>query len=190
MKFNDLNYDVCEYLEGLNISYKEMQEYLVIKVSPSQISKAFKKYGIKHKTKIERIQNETIKKGIPLKELAKRYNVSERTISYAKEKGFKKMIRYSIIKNDDEIDIKIIGHSNYDIEGKDIVCASISSLIQYTERVLTTLKENIESYQEKGFYRLKIKKPLHITKQIIITLKDTIKEIEKQYPLNVKECNE
>lgn len=190
MKFNDLDYDTCIFLEGLNISYKEMQKYLEIKTSPSQISKKFKNYGIRHKTKIERIQNETINKNMTLNELANKFNASKRTISYAKKKGLNKMTKYSILKTDDHIDIKIIGHSNYDVEGKDIVCASISTLIQYTQRVLSALGETIDTYQEKGFYRLKITNPHSITTQIVKTFRDTMKEIERQYPLNMKELNE
>lgn len=50
-EFLVLNKDVCEYLESLNLSYKEMVEYFGIKVYPDTIRKAFWRYQVKHKTK-------------------------------------------------------------------------------------------------------------------------------------------
>ena len=56
-------------------------------------------------------------------------------------------------------EIVIEGHSNYEVSGKDIVCASVSSIAITTINAIIRLDDKALTYQEKdGYLNLKILK--------------------------------
>ena len=90
------------------------------------------------------------------------------------------MIKVEIENN--KIEIK--GHANYDDYGKDIVCASVSSI------VITTINAIIEFDPESIYYedlnnRILIKDD-DITNKLINNMIELLEELEKSYKDNIK----
>ena len=93
------------------------------------------------------------------------------------------MIKVEIKNN--KIEIK--GHANYDDYGKDIVCASVSSI------VITTINAIIEFDPESIYYedlnnRILIEKIKDddITNKLINNMIELLEELEKSYKDNIK----
>ena len=93
------------------------------------------------------------------------------------------MIKVEIENN--KIEIK--GHANYDDYGKDIVCASVSSI------VITTINAIIEFDPESIYYedlnnRILIKKLKDddITNKLINNMIELLEELEQSYKDNIK----
>ena len=93
------------------------------------------------------------------------------------------MIKVEIENN--KIEIK--GHANYDDYGKDIVCASVSSI------VITTINAIIEFDSESIYYedlnnRILIEKLKDddITNKLISNMIELLEELEKSYKDNIK----
>ena len=93
------------------------------------------------------------------------------------------MIKVEIANN--KIEIK--GHANYDDYGKDIVCASVSSI------VITTINAIIEFDPESIYYedlnnRILIEKLKDddITNKLINNMIELLEELEKSYKDNIK----
>ena len=93
------------------------------------------------------------------------------------------MIKVEIENN--KIEIK--GHANYDDYGKDIVCASVSSI------VITTINAIIEFDPESIYYedlnnRILIEKLKDddITNKLINNMIELLEELEKDYKKNIK----
>ena len=93
------------------------------------------------------------------------------------------MIKVEIKNN--KIEIK--GHANYDDYGKDIVCASVSSI------VITTINAIIEFDPESIYYedlnnRILIEKLKEddITNKLINNMIELLEELEKSYKDNIK----
>ena len=83
--------------------------------------------------------------------------------------------------------ITVTGHANYDLYGKDIVCASVSSLVISTVNAILKFDENAISYQEKkDKLVINIKKEDEITKKLIGNMVDMLNELSSQYPKNIK----
>ena len=107
------------------------------------------------------------------------------------------MIKVSIKKNQ----IIIKGHANYDELGKDIVCASVSSMVITTcasvsSMVITTinaiLKINYEAikYSDNKGVTIDIIKDDEIVNKLINNLIDLLEELSKQYPkyIEIRRC--
>ncbi len=93
------------------------------------------------------------------------------------------MIKVEIENN--KIEIKV--HANYDDYGKDIVCASVSSI------VITTINAIIEFDPESIYYedlnnRILIEKLKDddITNKLINNMIELLEELEKSYKDNIK----
>lgn len=83
--------------------------------------------------------------------------------------------------------IEIKGHANYDDYGKDIVCASVSSI------VITTINAIIEFDPESIYYEEKNNRILieklkddNITNKLINNMIELLEELEKSYTDNIK----
>jgi uncharacterized protein YsxB (DUF464 family) len=83
------------------------------------------------------------------------------------------MTKITITNNE----ITIEGHANYDIQGKDIVCAVISGWITFIIR-----QHNLD-YDITGSIVSKIYK---VPNKTLDTFRELIKELAAQYPENVK----
>ncbi len=84
-------------------------------------------------------------------------------------------------------EIVIEGHSNYEVSGKDIVCASVSSIAITTINAIIRLDDKALAYQEKdGYLNLKILKHSNYIDTLILNMLDLFKDLEKQYKKYIK----
>ena len=92
------------------------------------------------------------------------------------------MIKVNINKNK----IIISGHANFDNVGKDIVCASVSSIIYTSINAILSINENAIKFEDKKDLIIEIISNDHITKKLIENMILLLKELEKEYPKNIK----
>ena len=85
----------------------------------------------------------------------------------------------------DEIIIK--GHSNYDDYGKDIVCASVSSIAITTINAIVEIDNKaIEVEESDGYLKINIIKHTDVIDILISNMIKLFKELEMKYPKNIK----
>ena len=90
-----------------------------------------------------------------------------------------------IKKNNNKIVIS--GHALYDEYGKDIVCASVSSVSICTVNAIISINDNaIEAIEKEGELIININSNDDITNKLMDNMFRCFKELEKQYPNNVK----
>lgn len=98
-------------------------------------------------------------------------------------------------KNNNIIGYRASGHSNYDVYGKDIVCSSISSVLQLTLmglqetlklKVKFKIEENKNSLMEVFILEDDIKKYEKEISILMDTMYLFIKELQKIYPNFIK----
>lgn len=87
------------------------------------------------------------------------------------------------IKNDC---ITIKGHAEYSDYGKDIVCASVSSIVITTVNAIKRLQKNSIEVIENNQMIIYIKKHNKTVDTLIINMIILLKELEKQYGKNIK----
>lgn len=103
-----------------------------------------------------------------------------------------KMTTFQVIRKDKEAVLEVKGHANYDTYGNDIVCSSISTALIVTANLIERLNLSyniIDLVCEEGYFRLQIKTTDFVTNTIFENLEDTLEEISKQYPRNLKYIN-
>lgn len=96
------------------------------------------------------------------------------------------MIKISI----KEKQIIIKGHANYDELGKDIVCASVSSMVITTVNAILRIDSDAVKYSDDNGVIIDIIKDDEITNKLINNLIDLLEELEKQYPkyIEIRRC--
>ena len=77
--------------------------------------------------------------------------------------------------------ITISGHSGYDVYGKDIVCAAISTLSESTYRYLKATGNRVRSKAKDGYYEIDLKSITKVGKQIISEFVIMINELIEEY---------
>ena len=83
--------------------------------------------------------------------------------------------------------IEIKGHTGYQVSGKDIVCAAISSsAITSINAILSFDKDAIEVKENEGYLLINTLKDSDITNKLLQNLIDMLKDIETQYPKYLK----
>ena len=96
------------------------------------------------------------------------------------------MIKVEVTKNN----ISILGHAMYDDYGKDIVCASVSSIVMTSVESIAAFDEKaIDIKQAKDKLEIVINKYDDITNKLINTMLTLLSELEKKYPKNIKITN-
>ena len=89
--------------------------------------------------------------------------------------------------NFDKDKISIKGHSGYDVIGKDIVCASVSSIVITSINAIIRIDEKAISYkQDEGFIEINILKHSEIVDLLILNMKELLKELQIQYDKYIK----
>ena len=89
-----------------------------------------------------------------------------------------------VIKKDNVIEI--IGHSNYDIVGKDIVCSAVSSIVTTTINGIISIDKKAISYKYKNdTMTISILKNDEITVKLINNMLDLLISLSKDYPKNI-----
>ena len=83
--------------------------------------------------------------------------------------------------------IIIKGHAMYDDYGKDIVCASVSSILITTVNACLSFDKEAVSYEQKeDKFTLSIIKNDEITKKLIDNMLHLFDELSNDYPKNIR----
>ncbi|MEI3529801.1 MAG: ribosomal-processing cysteine protease Prp [Bacilli bacterium] len=98
------------------------------------------------------------------------------------------MIKVSINKSDKVVNNIIInGHANFDEYGKDIVCASVSSIVITSINAILRIDEKAINYQEKeGLVIIDINKHTKVVDLLIENMIDLLEQLQKEYRKNIK----
>ena len=88
-----------------------------------------------------------------------------------------------VVKNDNIITIS--GHANSAEYGKDIVCASVSSIIYTTINALKKIQEESIEVEDNTSMTIKILTDDEIVKKLIENMMELLKSIEEDYPKNL-----
>ena len=93
------------------------------------------------------------------------------------------MIKVILEKNE----IVVKGHANFDEFGKDIVCASVSTLVISTINNIIDIDEKAILYEEKtNEIKIEIKNNNEIVEKLINNMVLMLEDLEKDYPKNIK----
>ena len=98
------------------------------------------------------------------------------------------MTNIKVLKTGSHINsIEIKGHTGYQVSGKDIVCAAISSsAITSINAILSLEKDTISVKEENGYLQINTLKNTDITNKLLLNLIDMLYDIEKEYPKFLK----
>ena len=102
------------------------------------------------------------------------------------------MIKVRIVRNNNIIEsIHCNGHAMYDDYGKDIVCASFSTMIITTINGVLSIDENAISYTDNNNLEIINIKKDNITNSLLNNLVNMIYELRDNYDknINIKEEN-
>lgn len=84
-------------------------------------------------------------------------------------------------------EITITGHANYDIYGKDIVCASVSATVLTTINGIMAIDDSIILVSFlKDKININVKRNDNVSQILLNNMISCLKEIEKEYPKNMK----
>lgn len=92
------------------------------------------------------------------------------------------MIKIKLSKNH----IEISGHALYDDYGKDIVCASVSSVVITTINGILSIDKDAIKYSQNDNLIIDILKDDDITNKLILNMINLLKQLEKQYKKNIQ----
>lgn len=97
-----------------------------------------------------------------------------------------------MIKVENKCDyIKIYGHADFDTLGKDIVCASVSSIIYTTVNGLLNINQKSIKFSDNDEYmKIEILSNDDITLKLITNMIEMLKELSRKYPKNIEVVNE
>ena len=89
-----------------------------------------------------------------------------------------------------EKQIIIKGHANYDELGKDIVCASVSSMVITTVNAILRVDNEAIKYSDDNGVIIDIIKSDEIINKLINNMIDLLEELGKQYPkyIEIRRC--
>lgn len=82
--------------------------------------------------------------------------------------------------------IKISGHAGFDNYGKDIVCASVSSIVYTTINGILNINNDAIKFSDNTELVIEIVNNDDITNKLIANMLELLKDLEKQYPKNIK----
>ena len=82
--------------------------------------------------------------------------------------------------------IQISGHANFDDYGKDIVCASVSSIVYTTINGILNINDKAISVIDKKDITIRILNDDDITNKLINNMFNLLEDLERQYPNNLK----
>ena len=100
------------------------------------------------------------------------------------------MIKVFVSKDE----IKLVGHSDYEEYGKDIVCSAASSIFITTINALLRINPNSIQYErntdteneDNDYSLVKVNKHDKITCELINNMIDLLKELSMKYPKDIK----
>ena len=93
------------------------------------------------------------------------------------------MIKVNYINNQ----IIITGHAGYAEAGKDIVCASVSSVVYTTVNGILNINQSSISFHDDQYtMKIEIKDDDVVVMKLIGNMMDLLEELERQYPGKLK----
>ena len=98
------------------------------------------------------------------------------------------MIKIKVDYNNDFIKgFKVTGHANFDEYGKDIVCASVSSIVITSINLVISLDEKALRLKEgEGLIEVKVLKEDEIINKVFNNMINMLKELQENYNKNIK----
>lgn len=97
------------------------------------------------------------------------------------------MIKVKLTKdNNNYKNIIISGHALYDDYGKDIVCASVSTLVISSVNNCLSINKDSLIYNEDNVLDIKVLSDDRVTTIIINNMVSNLYELEKAYPKNIQ----
>lgn len=82
--------------------------------------------------------------------------------------------------------VNISGHALYDEAGKDIVCASVSSIVTTTINAIISMEDSISYEENDGKVEITINKSTKTNKALLGNMIKLLEELETQFPENIK----
>ena len=81
--------------------------------------------------------------------------------------------------------IEISGHACFDSYGKDIVCASVSSIVYTTINGILSLNDKAISYVDGDKLEIFIHSDDEVTSKLLQNMLTLLQELARQYPKNI-----
>ncbi len=100
------------------------------------------------------------------------------------------MIKVNIKGKDVINKITIKGHSGYEEIGKDIICASVSSIVITSVNAIIRINDQAINYSDNHGVVIDILKHDEIIDKLILNLIELLKELEKKYSkyIEIRRC--
>lgn len=96
------------------------------------------------------------------------------------------MIKVKVESKKKIINIKILGHADYDEYGRDIVCSSVSSIVTTTINGIYEINREFLTIEEvKDGMIITIQKEDSICEKLIKNMLSLLSELEESYPENI-----
>ena len=102
------------------------------------------------------------------------------------------MVVVEVEKDEVINNITISGHACYDELGKDIVCASVSSIVITTiNGILSIYPDSLDYIDEEGYIKISVKMHNEVVDILIQNMLNLLKELEKDYNkyIEIRRCD-
>ena len=101
------------------------------------------------------------------------------------------MIKVNVKYNNNKVyELVIKGHAGYDVHGKDIVCAAVSSMAITTINNIIALDDSIEYEENSGLLIIRVIRDTEVNNKLLDNLVRMLTELKEQYPKNIEIRNE
>ena len=101
------------------------------------------------------------------------------------------MIKVNVKYNNNKVyELVIKGHAGYDVRGKDIVCAAVSSMAITTINNIIALDDSIDYEENSGLLIIRVKRDTEVNNKLLDNLIRMLTELKSQYPKNIEIRNE
>lgn len=93
------------------------------------------------------------------------------------------MIKVEIRKDQ----ILVVGHADYAEFGKDIVCASVTSIVTTSVNAIMRLDRDAINYKsESGLIEINVKNHSDLVDTLLLNMTELLRDLEKKYSRNIK----
>lgn len=98
------------------------------------------------------------------------------------------MIKINVNYDDNYVSkFNVSGHAGYDVSGKDIVCASVSSLVISSINLALRLNEkSVVVTQKEGLIDAKVLVHDKVINEVFLNMINMLEELQKSYKNNIK----
>ena len=101
------------------------------------------------------------------------------------------MIKVNVKYNNNKVyELVIKGHAGYDVHGKDIVCAAVSSMAITTINNIIALDDSIDYEENSGLLIIRVKRDTEVNNKLLDNLVRMLTELKAQYLKNIEIRNE